>query len=70
MFSAVDELAVARTQLRTVQSLHRFTIDDLERDDFSSSRHPALAFCLSIIFSENRIPPRIKSRARFFRIVL
>jgi hypothetical protein len=26
----------------------------LERDDFSLNRHPALAFCLSIIFSENR----------------
>jgi len=27
---------------------------DLERDDFSSNRHPALSFCLSMIFSENR----------------
>jgi hypothetical protein len=26
----------------------------LERDDFSLNRHPALAFCLSMIFSENR----------------
>jgi hypothetical protein len=26
----------------------------LERDDFSSSRHPALPLCLSMIFSENR----------------
>jgi hypothetical protein len=26
----------------------------LERDDFSSNRHPALSFCLSMIFSENR----------------
>ena len=26
----------------------------LERDDFSSSRHPALSLCLSMIFSENR----------------
>jgi len=25
----------------------------LERDDFSSNRHPALSFCLSMIFSEN-----------------
>ncbi len=28
-----------------------------ERDDFSSNRHPALSFCLSMIFSENRCPP-------------
>jgi hypothetical protein len=26
----------------------------LERDDFSSNRHPALSLCLSMIFSENR----------------
>src|SRR3954453_18367537 len=26
----------------------------LERDDVSSSRHPALPLCLSMIFSENR----------------
>jgi hypothetical protein len=32
----------------------RFTSLDLERDDFSSNRHPALCFCLSMIFSENR----------------
>src|ERR1700704_1806034 len=34
----------------------------LERDDFSSKRHPALSFCLSMIFSENRYP--------LFRIML
>jgi len=34
----------------------------LERDDFSSNRHPALSFCLSMIFSENRFP--------LFRIML
>jgi hypothetical protein len=28
----------------------------LERDDFSSNRHPALPYCLSMIFSENRYP--------------
>src|SRR5882724_10058374 len=28
----------------------------LERNDFSSNRHPALSFCLSMIFSENRYP--------------
>jgi hypothetical protein len=28
----------------------------LERDDFSSNRHPALASYLSMIFPENRFP--------------
>jgi len=28
----------------------------LERDNFSSNRHPALSYCLSMIFSENRYP--------------
>jgi hypothetical protein len=28
----------------------------LKRDDFSSNRHPALALCLRMIFSENRYP--------------
>src|SRR5262249_5009923 len=37
----------------------------LERDDFSSNRHPAPAFWWSVIFSENRCPPRIKSGAGF-----
>jgi len=34
----------------------------LERDELWFDRHPALAFCLSMIFSENRIP--------LFRIML
>jgi hypothetical protein len=34
----------------------------LERDDFSSNRHPAHLFDLSMIFSENRYP--------LFRIML
>ena len=29
----------------------------LERDGFSSKRHLALATCLRMIFSENRVPP-------------
>jgi hypothetical protein len=41
----------------------------LERDDFSSHRHPAVAFCLSMILSENRLPPRVKSGAGFFGII-
>jgi hypothetical protein len=28
----------------------------LDRDDFSSNRHPDLAHCWSMIFSENRYP--------------
>jgi hypothetical protein len=31
-------------------------LPSLERDDFSSNRHPALAYCWSMIFSENRYP--------------
>src|SRR5882762_5401720 len=31
-------------------------VRNLERDDFSSNRHPALAYCWSMIFSENRYP--------------
>jgi hypothetical protein len=43
----------------------------LERDDFSSNRHPALSFCFDHdSFSENRYPPRIKCGAGFFRIML
>ena len=42
----------------------------LERDDVSSNRHPILAFCLRMIFPENRYPPRIKSGAGSFRIML
>jgi hypothetical protein len=42
----------------------------LERDDFSLIRHPALAFYLSMIFSEDHCTPRIKSGASFFGIML
>ena len=31
--------------------------------------HRALSFCLRMIFSENRDPPRIKCGAGFFRIM-
>src|SRR5262245_1996770 len=41
----------------------------LERDDFSSIRRPALIWW-SMIFSENRYPPRIKSGAGLFGIML
>jgi len=33
-----------------------FGIGTLERDDFSSDRHPALSFCWRMIFSEDRFP--------------
>jgi hypothetical protein len=33
-----------------------FETPPLERDDSSSNRHPALAYCLSMMFSENRYP--------------
>src|SRR5215211_8034139 len=41
----------------------------LERD-FSSNRHPALGYCWSMIFSENRYPAQIKSGPSFFGIML
>jgi hypothetical protein len=37
-------------------------ISQLERDELWFNRHPALAFCLRMIFSENRFP--------LFRIML
>jgi hypothetical protein len=36
----------------------------------SRSRHLALHYCWSMIFSENRYPPRIKPGAGFFGIML
>jgi hypothetical protein len=43
----------------------------LERDELWLDRHPALAFCLSMIFSENRIPPiGSKPEGKLFRIML
>src|SRR5437868_3091621 len=44
------------------QDITNFGNGALKRDDFSSNRHPALSFCLSMIFSENRQP--------LFRIML
>ena len=41
---------------RTLQ-FHRNRNPPLERDDFFSNRHPALAYWWSMIFSENRDPP-------------
>jgi hypothetical protein len=57
---------------------HDASLAPIERDDFSSNRHPALSFCLSMISAqtfrvcreENRYPPRIKCGAGFFRIML
>ena len=50
-------LSLAIPQDRPVPRPH-----GLERDELSFDQHPALAFCLSMIFSENRIP--------LFRIML
>jgi hypothetical protein len=50
------------SSFRTSRGRHGITANDLERDDFSSNRHPALAFWRSMIFSENRYP--------LFRIML
>src|ERR1700704_4923534 len=44
----------------------RMMADCLEQDDFSSIRHPALSFCLNMIFSENRFPPRNPSAGQAF----
>jgi hypothetical protein len=44
--------------------------DSVERDDFSSNRRHTLTSSLSMIFSENRYPPRIKCGAGFFGIML
>jgi hypothetical protein len=37
-----------------VKDIFAVRTEPLERDDFSSNRHPALSFCWSVIFSENR----------------
>jgi hypothetical protein len=43
----------------------------LERDELWFDRHPAPAFCLSMAFSENRIPPiGSKPEGKLFRIML
>jgi len=41
----------------------------LKRDDYSSNRHPALAYWWSMIFPENRYPPRVRE-GMLFGIVL
>ena len=43
-----------REECRPGSESRRF--HSLERDDFSSGRHPALPLCLRMIFSENRSP--------------
>src|SRR5262249_39957346 len=42
----------------------------LERDDFSSNRHPALTSSWSMIFFRKPYPPRIKCGAGLFGIML
>src|SRR5467141_3337104 len=50
-----DALTAAGAASETTRP-YRIIPDGLERDDFSSNRHPALAYCWSMIFSENRFP--------------
>src|SRR5712671_279672 len=56
------ETKMPHAALRASSSTHPIGSDRPVRDDFSSNRHHALCFCLSMIFSENRYP--------LFRIML
>jgi len=47
-----DALTVAAWRIRKQTNLCR--IDASKRDGFSSKRHPALGYCWSMMFSENR----------------
>jgi hypothetical protein len=58
----IDSLSNPSASKADVRQASGFMRSRLERDDFSSIRHPALSFCLSMIFSENRYP--------LFRIML
>jgi hypothetical protein len=40
----------------TLWIVHSTEVSVLEQDDFSLNRHSVLAFCWSMIFSENRYP--------------
>jgi hypothetical protein len=46
----------SNTWKRDAGSPSKKSSDELERNDFSSNHHPALALYLSMIFSENRFP--------------
>src|SRR5215470_178208 len=49
------DLELARAEARSSSGPAEGS-EPLKRDDFSSNRHPALAFWWSMIFSENRCP--------------
>jgi hypothetical protein len=53
---AAIENAQRRTRAPPGNRAQTLALAGLDRDDFSSNRHPALAFCLSMILSENRYP--------------
>jgi hypothetical protein len=53
-FALAEEAVVVMARQRPMSALGGEGDFPLERDDFSSNRHPALSFCLSMIFSENR----------------
>src|SRR5271166_5961327 len=60
-----EKLKIAALALKLLKSFgFWFT---LERDDFSSNRDPALSFCLSMIFSENRYPFSLATNATRLR---
>ena len=62
-FGAISrDITIIATGTALIQSSRTGVSRWLERDDFSSNRHRALSFYLSMIFSENRYP--------LFRIML
>jgi hypothetical protein len=62
--AARHRLTRARTYERSSREISRAqrslkrndALQTLERDEIELNRHPALAFCLSMIFSESRFP--------------
>ena len=64
-----EKLGIAPVQVAGEAVIREGKIE-LERDDFSSNRHHALTSSWSMIFSENRYPPRIECGAGFFGIML
>jgi hypothetical protein len=50
------EISTAARVVRVIFFSSDGKLEWLERDDFYSSHHPASAFCLCVIFSENRCP--------------
>src|SRR5215472_3407221 len=53
-FASVLRFRSSLSSVRQTQA--NFGIGTLKRDGFSSNRHPALGYCWSMMFSENRYP--------------